>query len=149
MLQLNYALNVMKYPAPVCQPDRRAPLTNRMVIDHASPHEGWIATREHPDDQTLFEVLYDSAPGARQRPETRHGGSTPPLIDAIDHRLALLGLLPGSSLDSPPAIRASRGRRSLSAPAAAPVKAGTCGPPPAASSTSPSGSLPCPRTRRP
>lgn len=60
--------------------------------------EGWIATREHPDDQTLFEVIYDSAPsndpGAPQRPEARHGGSAQPLIEAIDHRLAQLGLLP-------------------------------------------------------
>ncbi|MCX4766031.1 hypothetical protein OG562_34670 [Streptomyces sp. NBC_01275] len=60
--------------------------------------EGWIATREHPDDQTLFEVLYDSAPsdapGARRRPEARHGGSAQSLIEAIDHRLAQLGLLP-------------------------------------------------------
>ncbi|MER5793274.1 hypothetical protein [Streptomyces sp. NPDC001980] len=64
--------------------------------------EGWIATREHPDDQTLFEVLYDSAPsddpGARQRPEAHHGGSAQPLIDAIDHRLAQLGLLPHPAL---------------------------------------------------
>ncbi|MER5346773.1 hypothetical protein ABT030_42115 [Streptomyces mirabilis] len=60
--------------------------------------EGWIATRQHPDDQTLFEVLYDSAPsddpGTPQRPEARHGGSAQPLIEAIDHRLAQLGLLP-------------------------------------------------------
>ncbi|MGQ4333888.1 hypothetical protein [Streptomyces hayashii] len=60
--------------------------------------EGWIATREHPDDQALFEFLYDSTPaddpGARQRPEARHGGSAQPLIDEIDHRLAQLGLLP-------------------------------------------------------
>ncbi|MFF8014667.1 hypothetical protein [Streptomyces sp. NPDC007929] len=60
--------------------------------------EGWIATREHPDDQTLFEVLYDSAPsddpGARRRSEARHGGSAQPLIEAIDLRLAQLGLLP-------------------------------------------------------
>ncbi|MEW1599411.1 hypothetical protein [Streptomyces sp. NPDC093808] len=60
--------------------------------------EGWIVTREHPDDQTLFEVLYDSAPtedtGTRQRPEARHGGSAQPLIEAIEHRLAQLGLLP-------------------------------------------------------
>ncbi len=60
--------------------------------------EGWIATREHPDDQSLFEVLYDSAPsdtpGAAQRPEARHGGSAQPLIEAIDHRLGQLGLLP-------------------------------------------------------
>ncbi|MFE2063042.1 hypothetical protein ACFXDH_11630 [Streptomyces sp. NPDC059467] len=64
--------------------------------------EGWIATREHPDDQTLFEVLYDSAPsddpGARQRPEAHHGGSAQPVIDAIDHRLAHLGLLPHPAL---------------------------------------------------
>ncbi|MFI8880278.1 hypothetical protein [Streptomyces sp. NPDC055243] len=60
--------------------------------------EGWIATREHPNDQTLFEIVYDSAPsndpGALQRPEARHGGSAQPLIVAIDHRLAQLGLLP-------------------------------------------------------
>ncbi|MBT3152402.1 hypothetical protein HTV45_16220 [Streptomyces sp. CHD11] len=60
--------------------------------------EGWIVTREHPDDQTLFEVLYDSAPsegtGTRQRPEARYGGSAPPLIEAIDQRLTQLGLLP-------------------------------------------------------
>ncbi|MFD4611963.1 hypothetical protein ACFWOT_28610 [Streptomyces sp. NPDC058440] len=60
--------------------------------------EGWIATREHPYDPSLFEVLYDSAPsdtpGAAQRPEARHGGSARPLIEAIDHRLAQLGLLP-------------------------------------------------------
>ncbi|KUL53188.1 hypothetical protein [Streptomyces sp. NRRL S-1521] len=60
--------------------------------------EGWIATREHPDDQTLYEVIYDSAPsndpGAPRRPEARHGGSTQPLIEAIDHRLARLRLLP-------------------------------------------------------
>ncbi|MET8590437.1 hypothetical protein [Streptomyces sp. NPDC005078] len=60
--------------------------------------EGWIATREHPDDQALFEVLYDSAPsddpGGPQRPDARHGGSAQPLIEAIDHRLAQLGLLP-------------------------------------------------------
>lgn len=64
--------------------------------------EGWIATREHPDDQTLFEVIYDSAssddPGAPQRPEARHGGSAQPLIEAIDHRLAQLGLLPHPAL---------------------------------------------------
>ncbi|MFI5751097.1 hypothetical protein ACIBBE_35505 [Streptomyces sp. NPDC051644] len=60
--------------------------------------EGWIATREHPDDQALFEVLYDSAPSGDadvpQRAEARHGGSAQPLIEALDHRLAQLGLLP-------------------------------------------------------
>ncbi|MFE1071179.1 hypothetical protein ACFW5W_08125 [Streptomyces sp. NPDC058783] len=63
--------------------------------------EGWIATREHPDDASLFEVLYDSAPsddpGAPQRPEARHGGSVQPLIEAIDHRLTQLRLLPAPS----------------------------------------------------
>ena len=60
--------------------------------------EGWIATREHPDDQALFEVVYDSAPSAApdapQRPEARHRGSVEPLIEAIDYRLTQLGLLP-------------------------------------------------------
>ncbi|MDF3147084.1 MULTISPECIES: hypothetical protein [unclassified Streptomyces] len=60
--------------------------------------EGWIATREDPDDPSLFEVVYDSAPSADprapQRPEARHGGNATPLIEAIDHRLAQLGLLP-------------------------------------------------------
>ncbi|MEV7393421.1 hypothetical protein [Streptomyces sp. NPDC091215] len=60
--------------------------------------EGWIVTREHPDDQSIFEVVYDSTPsddpGASQRPEARHGGSTQPLVEAIDHRLGRLGLLP-------------------------------------------------------
>ncbi|GGW04312.1 MULTISPECIES: hypothetical protein [Streptomyces] len=64
--------------------------------------EGWIATREHPIDQSVFEVVYDSSPaddpGAPQRPETRHGGSAEPLIAAIDHRLAQLGLLPSPEL---------------------------------------------------
>ncbi|MFJ1652679.1 hypothetical protein ACIOC2_14935 [Streptomyces sp. NPDC088337] len=60
--------------------------------------EGWITTREHPDDQTVFEVVYDSAPsdtpGAPQRSEARHGGSAQPLIEAIDQHLSQLGLLP-------------------------------------------------------
>ncbi|MFJ4703669.1 hypothetical protein ACIP6I_02245 [Streptomyces anulatus] len=64
--------------------------------------EGWIATREHPTDESSFEVVYDSSPsgdpGAPQRPEARHGGSAEPLIAAIDHRLALLGLLPSPEL---------------------------------------------------
>ncbi|MGW1235014.1 hypothetical protein [Streptomyces californicus] len=64
--------------------------------------EGWIATREHPIDQSVFEVVYDSSPsddpGTPQRPEARHGGSAEPLIAAIDHRLAQLGLLPSPGL---------------------------------------------------
>ncbi|MER7932946.1 MULTISPECIES: hypothetical protein [unclassified Streptomyces] len=59
--------------------------------------EGWIVTREHPDDQDCFEVLYDSTPcgdlDAPQRPEARHGGSAQPLVEAIGHRLDQLGLL--------------------------------------------------------
>ncbi|MFE4664544.1 hypothetical protein ACFRI7_11740 [Streptomyces sp. NPDC056716] len=68
--------------------------------------EGWIATREHPDDPTRFEVLYDSAPsadtGARRRPEARNGGSATPLIEVIEHRLAQLGLLPHPAQPTPP-----------------------------------------------
>ncbi|WP_416530383.1 hypothetical protein [Streptomyces coelicoflavus] len=60
--------------------------------------EGWIVTREVPDIVMQYEVLYDSVPcddpGASPRPEARHGGSAEPLLAAIDHRLAQLGLLP-------------------------------------------------------
>ncbi|WP_405814355.1 hypothetical protein [Streptomyces sp. NBC_01390] len=74
---------------------------------------GWIVTRQHPDDQALFEVIYDSAPsadpGAPERPEARHGGSATPLIEAIDHRLAQLGLLshPVSPAGNPHALPAT------------------------------------------
>ncbi|WP_329295697.1 hypothetical protein [Streptomyces pseudovenezuelae] len=84
--------------------------------------EGWIATREHPDDQALFEVVYDSAPsadpGAPQRPEARHGGSAQPLIEAIDHRLAQLGLLPlaGSPTGNPHALPATPTHHAPKAP---------------------------------
>jgi hypothetical protein len=84
--------------------------------------EGWIATREHPDDQALFEVVYDSAPsndpGAPQRPEARHGGSAQPLIEAIDHRLAQLGLLPhpGSPTGNPHALPATPTHHAIKAP---------------------------------
>ncbi|MFE9686772.1 hypothetical protein [Streptomyces sp. NPDC006285] len=60
--------------------------------------EGWIAFREPLDDQSSFEVFYDSAPSdgpsAVHRPEVRNGSSVQPLIAAIDHHLAQLGLLP-------------------------------------------------------
>jgi hypothetical protein len=63
--------------------------------------EGWIVTREHPEDHTLFEVIYDSAPatgpGCPERPEARHGGSATHLIEALDQRLTQLGLLPAPS----------------------------------------------------
>ncbi|MFJ4828810.1 hypothetical protein ACIP79_02560 [Streptomyces sp. NPDC088747] len=63
--------------------------------------EGWIVTRQHPDEKTLFEVIYDSPPsadtGAPERPEARHGGNATHLIEAIDQRLIQLGLLPAVS----------------------------------------------------
>ncbi|MFD4022269.1 hypothetical protein ACFWRV_01950 [Streptomyces sp. NPDC058576] len=64
--------------------------------------EGWIATREHSLDQSVFEIVYDSSrsddPSAPQRPEARRGDSAEPLIAAIEHRLAQLGLLPSPEL---------------------------------------------------
>lgn len=90
----------------------RVPLPDNTILIISPPQEpaterppgdpeGWIATREHPADASLFEVVYDSSPpsddpGTPQRPEARHGGSTEPLIAAIDHRLIQLGLLPGT-----------------------------------------------------
>ncbi|MCZ4101290.1 hypothetical protein G3I60_35580 [Streptomyces sp. SID13666] len=74
--------------------------------------EGWVVTRQHQDHSELFEVLYDSSPstdpGVPERPEARHGGSATPVIEAIDQRLAQLGLLPlpdgsDTSLRVPPA----------------------------------------------
>ncbi|MFJ4322720.1 hypothetical protein ACIP3A_06340 [Streptomyces tricolor] len=60
--------------------------------------EGWIVTRQHPDDHALFEVIYDSTPaadaGAPERPEARNGGSAKHVVEAIDQRLTQLGLLP-------------------------------------------------------
>ncbi|MFJ2175910.1 hypothetical protein ACIOHE_23835 [Streptomyces sp. NPDC087851] len=63
--------------------------------------EGWTVTRQrqYADTGELFEVIYDSAPtvysDAPERPETRHGCSATPLIEAIDQHLTQLGLLPG------------------------------------------------------
>ncbi|MFC8857737.1 hypothetical protein ACFT5D_32300 [Streptomyces sp. NPDC057144] len=86
--------------------------------------EGWIATREDPDDETLFEVVYDSLPsedpGADPRPEARHGGSAEPLIEAIDHRLAQLGLLPAPTSPHPaPTQPTPRAQDATGAPGAA------------------------------
>ncbi|MEN8654407.1 hypothetical protein ABCR94_28370 [Streptomyces sp. 21So2-11] len=79
------------------------PASNRSPGDP----EGWIVTRQHGDDHALFELIYDSTPstdpGALGRPEFRNGGSASHLIEAIDQRLAQLGLLPtptGSPLTS-------------------------------------------------
>ncbi|MFD8550161.1 hypothetical protein ACFV08_00830 [Streptomyces fradiae] len=83
--------------------------------------EGWIVTREHPDDQALFEVVYDSGPatgsGAPDRLEAVHGGSIPPLIQAIDLRLAQLGLLdaPDRSAATPPRVLRGCARRDAEA----------------------------------
>ncbi|WP_242535804.1 hypothetical protein [Streptomyces albidoflavus] len=69
--------------------------------------EGWIVTREDPDDQTLFEILYDSTPAdtpsARRRPEALHGGNAQPLIETVEHRLTQLSLLPKWPAPSSPA----------------------------------------------
>ncbi|MFK0156519.1 hypothetical protein ACIQVK_31160 [Streptomyces sp. NPDC090493] len=93
--------------------------------------EGWIVTREHPDDQSHFEVLYDSAPcddpGASQRPEARHGGSAQPLVEAIDHRLGQLGLL--SRHASPSAVGV--GLQHLTGMPPAPASGVSAPPPPA------------------
>ncbi|MFF4835242.1 hypothetical protein [Streptomyces sp. NPDC001315] len=53
--------------------------------------ESWLVTRGHPDDSTLHEVIYDSAPDG---PHARHGGSIPRLLAAVDTRLDQLGLPP-------------------------------------------------------
>ncbi|MFE9367811.1 hypothetical protein ACFYNN_34685 [Streptomyces sp. NPDC006978] len=63
--------------------------------------EGWIVTRERSSHQSsYFERIYDSAPPAYPdrpaQPEARHGGSSQPLIEALDRHLAQLGLLPHS-----------------------------------------------------
>ncbi|MFH9957438.1 hypothetical protein ACH4OX_24945 [Streptomyces roseolus] len=78
--------------------------------------EGWIVTREHPDDQALFEVIYDS--GTPDRPEAVHGGSIPSLIQAIDLRLAQLGLLqhaPDTGAATPPRVLRRFARRDAAA----------------------------------
>ncbi|AWL37190.1 MULTISPECIES: hypothetical protein [Streptomyces] len=71
--------------------------------------EGWIVTRERNSDRSsYFERIYDSAPPAYpdppEQPEARHGGSVQPLIAALDHHLAQLGLLPHAVAphESPP-----------------------------------------------
>ncbi|MFD7137036.1 hypothetical protein [Streptomyces sp. NPDC059894] len=69
--------------------------------------EGWTVTRQHHDGHEPYELIYDSTPSvdpsAPKRPEARHGGSASHLIEAIDQRLAPLGLLqaPPSSAGSP------------------------------------------------
>ncbi|MGW1053053.1 hypothetical protein [Streptomyces sp. NPDC002521] len=60
--------------------------------------ESWLATRGHPDDSTLHEVIYDSEPDG---PHARHGGSIPRLLAAIDTRLDQLGVPPRPELWRP------------------------------------------------
>jgi hypothetical protein len=58
--------------------------------DHAPGHpKSWLVTRSSPDDSTVHEVLYNSEPGG---PHAKNGGSTAPLLAAIDARLDQLGL---------------------------------------------------------
>ncbi|WP_433888491.1 hypothetical protein [Streptomyces sp. CA-111067] len=58
--------------------------------DHPPGYPGsWLVTRSSPYDSAMHEVLYNSQFGG---PHARHGGSTTPLLDAIDTRLDQLGL---------------------------------------------------------
>lgn len=62
------------------------------ATDHPPGYpESWLATRGHPDDFTLHEVIYDSEPDG---PHAQYGGSVPRLLAAIDARLDQLGLPP-------------------------------------------------------
>ncbi|MEW2620890.1 hypothetical protein [Streptomyces sp. NPDC048106] len=86
--------------------------------------EGWIVTRERISDRSsLSERIYDSAPaaypGGPEQPEARHGGSVQPLIEAIDHRLAQLGLLPHrlSPTANPPTLTDTTTHHTPKAPA--------------------------------
>ncbi|WP_262387109.1 hypothetical protein [Streptomyces sp. TRM49041] len=78
--------------------------------------EGWIVTRQRPDDHAMFEVIYDSTastgPGAPERPEARNGGNATHVVEAIDQRLTQLGLLPvpRSSIGGPPVSSAPQPR---------------------------------------
>lgn len=58
--------------------------------DHPPGHPGsWLVTRSSPYDPAVYEVLYNSEPGG---PHAGNGGSTAPLLAAIDARLDQLGL---------------------------------------------------------
>ncbi|MFF8022179.1 hypothetical protein ACFZDJ_13845 [Streptomyces sp. NPDC007896] len=58
--------------------------------------EGWSVTRQHPDTNEQFELVYDSTPsadpGVPYRPEVRNGADVPPMIEAIDARFTQLGV---------------------------------------------------------
>ncbi|WP_329133230.1 hypothetical protein OG552_15335 [Streptomyces sp. NBC_01476] len=53
--------------------------------------ESWLVTRSGPYDSTVHEVLYNSEPGG---PHALNGGSTAPLLAAINARLDQIGLPP-------------------------------------------------------
>lgn len=58
--------------------------------DHPPGHpESWLVTRGHPEDASLHEVVYDSAPDG---PYARCGGSVTDLLAAVDARLRQLGV---------------------------------------------------------
>jgi hypothetical protein len=58
--------------------------------DHPPGRPGsWLVTRSSPYDSTVHEVLYSSEPDA---PHAGNGGSTAPLLAAIDARLDQLGV---------------------------------------------------------
>ncbi|MEU3091317.1 hypothetical protein ABZ703_33995 [Streptomyces massasporeus] len=91
--------------------------------------EGWIVTRQHPDKQALFEVIYDSAPSAdpsaSERPEARHGGNATHLIEAIDQRLIQLRLLPAVSSSTAAQAAARPGKATALTDASSPTAAET------------------------
>ncbi len=62
----------------------------------AGDPEGWIVTH-HQNDQTRYELIYDSTPrdsAAPERPESRNGGSAWRMVEVIDRHLRERGLLP-------------------------------------------------------
>jgi hypothetical protein len=61
--------------------------------------ESWLVTRGHPEDSSLHEVVYDSAPDG---PPARSGGSVTELLAAVDAHLDQLGVAhgPDNAVDS-------------------------------------------------
>ncbi|WP_198358323.1 hypothetical protein [Streptomyces fildesensis] len=110
-LQCDIVFGLSSYLVHVSLPDDSyliiGPLQEPSCERPPGDPEGWIVTRQHQDRPELFDLIYDSVPptdpGAPERPEVRHGGSTTPMIEAIDQRLTQLRLLPVplASTDSP------------------------------------------------
>ena len=60
------------------------------ATDHRPGYpDEWLVTRVHPEEGSVFEVVYDSEDDG---PHARHGGSIPALLAAIDERLDQLGV---------------------------------------------------------